>query len=216
MIVDEDGAGEVQDDVLEAEGQLAAVLLADVHRVRQDAVLAAEFHGVERGIGTAEELGAGAALLGVGGVSHRDRVGVRVALIAEALQACRELAQQWVGFCGRAVRQEDAELVAAVAPDNGGMLEGLAETAGHAAQSSVAGVVAVEVVDALEVVDVDHDADGLGLRVAVEIGVHGGIKALAVVEAGQDIGVGQLAQVLAAVLQCDEHMRQEGQDEDEQ
>ena len=54
------------------------------------------------------------------------------------------------------------------------------------------------------------------LRVAVEIGIYGGIKALAVVEAGQDVGVGQLAQVAAAVLQCDEHMRQEGQDEDEQ
>ena len=57
-LVDEDCAREVHDDVLEAECQLAAVLLGDARCIQADPVLSVKFHGVERRIGAAEEVGA--------------------------------------------------------------------------------------------------------------------------------------------------------------
>lgn len=130
--------------------------------------------------------------------------------VCERQVARAEPLQQEPGFPCRAVRQEDAELIAAVAPDDGGRRECLAQIIGQTAQRLISGIVAVEIVDALEIIDIDHDTDGPNFGELIQIRINSRIEALAVVEPRQRIGIGQLAKVTAAVLQVKQGMCQEG------
>ena len=89
------------------------------------------------------------------------------------------------------MRHQHDELLAAGAGDHVGVADDAHQQAGDAHEHLVAGVVAVLVVDALEVVEVeDGEAEG-GLG-AVELAR----EEAAVVQAGQPVAVGLLAELL--------------------
>ena len=86
--------------------------------------------------------------------------------------------------------QDDGQLLAAVA---GGLVDlagGLAQHAGHLAQDEIALLVAVGVVDVLEVVEVEqHEAQRLAEALgALDLGGHGLLEAAAIEQAGQLVG----------------------------
>ena len=96
------------------------------------------------------------------------------------------------GAAGIGIRQEDAELLAAHAPDQVDVAHGLAQGARDEHQRLVAAVVAEAVVDVLEMVDVDDEQRPLGRRLALlhalEIALHHGVEGAPVEQRGERIG----------------------------
>ena len=89
-------------------------------------------------------------------------------------------------------RHHDAELLAAEAADDVRAAQRAAEKIGEVAKHLVAGPVAVDVVDPLEVVDVEHQhRDGVPRPArAGQLGAQALMKVAVVVEAGEGVGLG--------------------------
>ena len=98
--------------------------------------------------------------------------------------------------CLRHARQQQQELLAAIAAGHVGGTRLLAQHRRQVLEDFVARLVAVGIVDALEMVEIDqHQAQRVPLALAVrQIAVHGGIEIAPVVETGQRVAVGLLAE----------------------
>jgi hypothetical protein len=103
---------------------------------------------------------------------------------------------------GVAAAQQHAELVPAQAPDGVRDAQGRAERVGHRAQQAVAGRVALGVVDALEVVEVEHrqrERHAVAPR-ARDLGGESLLEAAAVERAGQRVAARDPRELTALLL----------------
>ena len=172
--------------------------LAAEHR---EAVAAAFLGLVARDLGLHEQL-VGRELrlrLDLADADRDRRAHLALAAHGEDLSARRldEGLRRSFGVLQRGLRQDHAELVAAEAPDDVGLAQPRAQQRRDGAEQFVAGRVPVAVVDVLEVVDVDRQQRR---RMAVALGVADDplelvMEAAPVVEAGQRIVIGELAQL---------------------
>ena len=109
------------------------------------------------------------------------------------------------GAVGFRFRQQDGELFSAIACDEvSGAVEGGAERVGDVLEALVAGEMAVGVVDALEVIDVDEQQ---GERAAMAMGAAplGGealVKAAAVGDSGEAVLQGHFFEAVAGLFEC--------------
>ena len=103
----------------------------------------------------------------------------------------------------RAVRQDHRELLAAEARHRVHRPDALAERDRHVLEDDVAGLVAVRVVDALEVIDVDHQHERrlAGARDAVDLARQRQLEVAPVGQAGERIAARELAQAVDHRLQ---------------
>ena len=103
----------------------------------------------------------------------------------------------------RAVRQDHRELLAAEARDRVHRPDALAERDRHVLEDDVAGLVAVRVVDPLEVIDVDHEDERrlAGARDPVDLARQRQLEVAPVGQAGQRIAARELAQAVDHRLQ---------------
>ena len=131
----------------------------------EDAVAAGFLGGVEAVVGAAEEGGGLVAVGGVLGDAAREGVAGDVVVAGALGEAGADLVEDGGGLDGGGAAHDDDELLAAVAADQVGAAEAVAERAGDVAEDGVADQVAVVVVDLLEVVDVEErDGDRLAGR----------------------------------------------------
>ncbi len=116
--------------------------------------------------------------------------------LAQALgEACREPERR-----ARVARGHDhAELLAADAADDVGLAHGLARQTRDLDEQLVAGSVAVDVVDTLEVVEVEHqDGDRVvGARGTRQLGAQPLVEVAVVVETGERVGLRQVLETRA-------------------
>ncbi len=175
--------------------------LAEAARVDDDPILAAGLRRHHRRLGAVDELTRVAGVLRSVGDADGDRDlssgidGTRFQPLGQASRAPERIPRV-------ARRHDHGELFAADAADDVARAHERARELGQAHEDLVADRVAADVVDALELVDVEHQQ---GDRIAGAAGAHQlGAKALVevavVVEAGQRVG-------LRLVLQTGAHLR---------
>ena len=153
-----------------------------------DLVLAARLRGHHRGLGAGDQLARVHRVLRALRDADRDRdLAGRPELDGRERvgQAAREVDR----VAGVAGGDDHAELLAAETADDVGAAHGAAQQVGEVAQHLVAGAVAVDVVDALEVVDVEHQhgdrvAHTAGAR---QLGAQPLVEVAVVVEAGERV-----------------------------
>ena len=178
-----------------------------LHDERAVAAVALDF--VEGGVGVAEQIVLQQGVVREDGAAerHRQRQGLLPAdLDATLLDQGQDPIRDRFGPGGVAARQEDHELVAAVAPDHvpltpAGILEGRADDA----QDLVPNEVAIGIIEELEVVDIDQDdPERIALRRrAGQFGVERLLHRAVIGEAGQGIGVGQATHLLVELRVAD-------------
>jgi hypothetical protein len=169
------------------------------------AATAALLGRAQRAVGQLEQ---GGGALGVGGISGDAR---RAAQPAADRRGVLHRHPRRLGECegprGVGVRQHDAELVAANAPDDAEVAHGRAQAGRHGGQDLVPERVAVGLVDALEVVEVEqHDGERplLAARHG-QLPAHDLLEAAVVGEAGEGVAVGQLLEVAVVLLEIGGH-----------
>ncbi len=180
--------------------------------------------GIERAVGDFEQLAGAVAMFGpIGGADARpdtDRTPVDAV-------GRRQGGEDMVGERGaqqrRARRHEDGEFVAALTRDDRVVSAGAAQAVGELAKHAVADRVAVPVVDRLEPVEVEQrDREPAGAVGPGDLLVEPEVEFAAVGEAGERVGVGELAHLALQFEQVDhlpvlldDHAQQEQRRDDE-
>ena len=151
-------------------------------------VLSARLRGHHRRLRAGDELARVHGVLGALGDADREcePAGLLELLREQSLGHARREAH---GIACVAGGHDDAELLAAQPADDVGAADGLAEDVGERDEHLVAGAVAVDVVDALEVVDVEHEHGNRVMRAAdpVQLGPEAVVEVAVVVEAGERV-----------------------------
>ncbi|MNS71153.1 hypothetical protein D3C72_1045100 [compost metagenome] len=164
---------------------------------------------IELAIGAPEQ---GFPSLGLAGLRHAyaDRDGnLRAENARGVLYSAAQALCISARFCPRCVRQVDRELLSADASQHVAFAHRAAQCPGHVLQHHVAALVAVQVVDALEVINITDDQRSPGARVRV-LRPRTRLKAAPVIDAGEPVPVA-LASHLINGVRGDRHQQRDGQ-----
>ncbi len=153
-------------------------------------VLAARLRGHHRRLGAGDQLARVHRVLGALRDAHRDRDACRGLEVA-VVQRLGEARSEHERVARVARRHDHAELLAADAADDVRAAHGVARDARDLDEHLVAGTVAVDVVDALEVVEVEHEDRDRVVRARGprQLGAQPFVEVAVVVEAGQRVGL---------------------------
>ena len=170
---------------------------------------------VERRIRIAKHIERRFAICPVGridGIPHRDGVVIDRLLIVELLLEADEVTHDALGSRQVIGRQHDDELITAVAGQDGLAREEDAHEDGEMAQGFIADLMAVDIIDELEIINVELHEEGLLQPSAIELRLDDGFEAVAVEKPRELVGHGQTPQVLLLVVheeqdvgQCRQH-----------
>ena len=134
-------------------------------------------------------------------------------LIVELLLEADEVTHDALGSRQVIGRQHDDELITAVAGQDGLAREEDAHDDGEMAQSFIADLMAVDIIDELEIIDVELYEECLMQLAVIEFRLDDGFEAVAVEHAGELVCHGHLAQAPLPVVHEEQDVGQRRQHE---
>ena len=163
------------------------MLTLELHRVKGHIRLAQKVH-----ISTVQ---------GRTGIAQGDAVGLGNAVMHIEPVLGDKLFDLIPGGVHRCIGQQEGEFVAAVPADNGILRKSSHQVPGNVLQHLVTGIVAVNIVDQLKVVNVQNTRHAGACFVLPEIVLHGLAEALTVQKTCEGIGCGQIAELQPPLIQ---------------